>query len=348
MAVLLQLDHLSCRLGEQTVVDHLSLQVKEGELVSLLGPSGCGKTTLLRAIAGFVPASNGSIILDKQIISRPGFVLPPERRQIGLVFQDYALFPHLTVSDNIGFGLRHLSRTERKQRVNDMLELVGLQDLPLRHPHQLSGGQQQRVALARALAPQPRLLLLDEPFSNLDVDLRERLRRDVRDILIRQNMTGILVTHDQHEAFSWGNRAGVLHQGVLQQWGDVFDLYHQPANRFVADFIGEGVLLAGQMVTPAIVQTGFCTLDGNVAYPYAQGTRVDVLLRPDDVIPDPSSPLVGEVLLKEFRGSEILYHLGLPDGTRLPALFPARIDLAPGNRVHFCIQPEHLVLFPHT
>lgn len=344
--MLLEVNDIGCRLGQQTVLENLTLHVRQGDLVSLLGPSGCGKTTLLRAIAGFVPVTEGEIILDGGIISRPGFVLPPEKRQIGLVFQDYALFPHLNVTENVSFGLRHLAKEERLQQVATMIKLVGLVGLEKRHPHQLSGGQQQRVALARALAPQPRLLLLDEPFSNLDVDLRERLRREVRDILASQGITGILVTHDQHEAFSWGARAGVLHQGVLQQWGDVFDLYHYPANRFVANFIGEGVILPGSLLSPEIVQTGFCTLEGNISHPYGTGAKVDVLLRPDDVIPDPSSSLVGIVILKEFRGSETLYTFRLVDGTKLPALFPSRIDIELGASVNICISPEHLVIFP--
>ncbi|MBF0309746.1 MAG: ABC transporter ATP-binding protein [Magnetococcales bacterium] len=346
MANLLELNRIRCRLGAQAVIQEITLHIHPGELASLLGPSGCGKTTLLRAIAGFIPLESGEIRLDGQVISRPGFTLPPEERQIGLVFQDYALFPHLDVAANIAYGLRKLPRAQQRQRVDELLELVGLGGLHRRHPHELSGGQQQRIALARALAPRPRLLLLDEPFSNLDVDLRERLRREVRDILLSQGQTGILVTHDQQEAFSWGQRAGVLHQGELQQWGDCFDLYHQPSNRFVADFIGEGVILPGTLLAPSLVQTSFCTLDGDCAYPFGPNAPVEILIRPDDVIPDPASPLTGRVLLKEFRGSEILYLLQLPGNTRLMALFPSRIDLPVGAEPHLCISPAHLVLFP--
>lgn len=346
METLLDLNTIRCQHGDQMVVQELSLRVRKGELVSLLGPSGCGKTTILRAIAGFLPLSGGEISLDGQVISRNGFTLAPEKRQIGLVFQDYALFPHLNVTDNVGFGLNRMPSRQRGERVEELLILVGLQGMGRRYPHELSGGQQQRVALARALAPQPRLLLLDEPFSNLDVDLRERLRRDVRDILLSQGVTAILVTHDQEEAFSWGSRAGVLFQGALQQWGDVFDLYHQPSNRFVADFIGQGVLIPGVMVAPDIIQTNFCRLRGDCAYPMSQGTPVEILLRPDDIVPDPSSPLTAQILRKEFKGADILYTLHLEDDRHLLSLFPSRSDHKVGDRVHICINPTHLVVFP--
>ncbi|MBF0612339.1 MAG: ABC transporter ATP-binding protein [Magnetococcales bacterium] len=346
MDILLELNAIRCQHGDQVVVQELSLLVRKGELTSLLGPSGCGKTTILRAIAGFLPLAGGEILLDGQVISRAGFTLPPEKRQIGLVFQDYALFPHLSVAGNVAFGLNNLPRNDALQRVRQLLAMVGLQGLEERYPHELSGGQQQRVALARALAPQPRLLLMDEPFSNLDVDLRERLRREVRDILLSQGVTAILVTHDQEEAFSWGNRAGVLFEGALQQWGEVFDLYHQPSNRFVADFIGQGVLVPGVMVEPDLVQTNFCRLRGDCAYRLGQGIPVEVLLRPDDIIPVPHSDIIAQVVRKEFKGADILYTLAMNDGMELLSLFPSRSDHKIGEKVHICINPTHLVVFP--
>lgn len=223
--------------GPNQVVDDFSLDLDKGEVGCLLGASGCGKTTILRAIAGFEPVRAGSIVLDGQCLSSVGYTMAPELRRVGMMFQDYALFPHLTIERNIGFGLRRCSRPERCQRVDKLLELVDLKAHAKRYPHELSGGQQQRVALARALAPQPQLLLLDEPFSNLDVDTRERLAHELRIILKHSDCTALLVTHNQAEAFALGDRIGVMKDGRLMQWANPHDLYHKPANDFVAEFI---------------------------------------------------------------------------------------------------------------
>jgi iron(III) transport system ATP-binding protein len=227
--------------GRQAAVQQVSFGLHAGDIGVLIGPSGCGKTTLLRAVAGLEPVSQGQIQLAGQVVSSAGLTLAPEARQIGMVFQDYALFPHLDVAGNVGFGIAHLPRAERTARVAEVLALVGLAGQQQRYAHELSGGQQQRVALARALAPRPRLLLLDEPFSNLDVDLRERLAHEVRSILKAANTTALFVTHDQLEAFAIGDTIGVMHQGQLHQWDDAYTLYHRPASRFVAEFIGHGV-----------------------------------------------------------------------------------------------------------
>jgi len=221
-------------------VQGVNLSLRAGDIGVLIGPSGCGKTTLLRAVAGLEPVSGGQILLSDRVVSDPGHTEPAERRRIGMVFQDYALFPHMNVGKNVGFGLAHLPKAERQQRVAEVLALVGLEGSDARFPHELSGGQQQRVALARALAPKPDLLLLDEPFSNLDVDLRERLAQEVRNILKAAKATALLVTHDQLEAFAIGDVIGVMNQGQLHQWDDAYNLYHRPATRFVADFIGHG------------------------------------------------------------------------------------------------------------
>src|SRR3990172_13042494 len=215
----LTLNDIECRYDERAVVRGLSMRVAPRSIVCLLGPSGCGKTTVLRAIAGFHPLRGGEIRIKSMSVSRPGYLLPPERRHLGVVFQDYALFPYLTVSDNIGFGLRGKTRAQKEAVVRDLLEVVGLSGYGRSYPHELSGGQQQRVALARALAPEPDLVLLDEPFSNLDIDLRERLSGEVRDILKRRHATAVLVTHDQHEAFALGDVVGVMREGRLLHIG---------------------------------------------------------------------------------------------------------------------------------
>lgn len=248
MTELLKLDHLALAYeGEdgqlQPVVQNLSLMLEQGHIGCLLGPSGCGKTTVLRSIAGFEPPRAGTIALGGQVISSASHQLAPEHRQVGMMFQDYALFPHLTVEQNIAFGLRRLEKAKRLLRVDELLSLTALESTRTRYPHELSGGQQQRVALARALAPEPRLLLLDEPFSNLDIDTRERLAYEVRDILQATGHTAILVTHNQAEAFAIADRIGVMRQGVIEQWGTPFQLDQHPASEFVSDFIRREALL---------------------------------------------------------------------------------------------------------
>ena len=243
----LELDHI--RLGYDTphglhtVVDDLSLALERGGIGSLLGASGCGKTTVLRAIAGFEPVRAGSIRLDGAVLSSPEVQVLPEQRRIGMMFQDYALFPHLSVAANVAFGLRRLDKAARARRVAEMLELVGLRDAADDYPHELSGGMQQRVALARALAPAPDVLLLDEPFSNLDVDTRERLAFEVRDILKSTGHTAILVTHNQAEAFAIADHIGVMAGGRIAQWDTPYNLHHHPADDFVRDFIRREALV---------------------------------------------------------------------------------------------------------
>ncbi|MCC2595633.1 ABC transporter ATP-binding protein [Pusillimonas sp. MFBS29] len=230
--------------GLTPVVQSLSMSLERGNIGCLLGASGCGKTTVLRAIAGFEPLRSGSISLGDACLSEVSWQREPELRNVGMMFQDYALFPHLTVEKNIAFGLRKWEKSRRKQRVSELLTLTGLSGSEHRYPHELSGGQQQRVALARALAPEPDLLLLDEPFSNLDVDTRERLAFEVRDILKKTGHTALLVTHNQAEAFAIADRIGVMQQGRIVQWDTPHGLHQHPANEFVADFIKRETLMA--------------------------------------------------------------------------------------------------------
>ena len=345
MKFLLELDSVDCDYGEQRVVQGLSLQLREGSLACLLGPSGCGKTTVLRAIAGFVPVQGGKIRLRGDPVSGSGLLIPPERRRLGMVFQDYALFPHLSVIDNVAFGLKGHSASGRRRVGMEMLELVGLADHALRYPHELSGGQQQRIALARALAPNPDLILLDEPFSSLDVDLRQRLAAEVHDILKSRGITGLLVTHDQQEAFAVGERIGVMRDGRLLQWDTPYNVYHEPASHFVADFIGQGRFLRATLLTPDTLETALGVIRGNRAFLWPPGTCLDVLLRPDDVVPDSRGELVGVVVKKAFKGAEILYTLRLAGGIELLSLFPSHADHLLGDRVGIRIEAHHLVAF---
>jgi iron(III) transport system ATP-binding protein len=356
MNALLDIRNIRHAYGQQLVVNNLSLSLQKGMIGCLLGPSGCGKTTVLRCIAGFEPIAAGEIILKGVAVSREKLCLPPEQRHIGMVFQDYALFPHLTVAGNIGFGLQRVSKSEREARVSEMLDTVGLTEASRKYPHELSGGQQQRVALARALAPRPDLLLLDEPFSNLDVSLRERLSLEVRDILKSQNATAILVTHDQDEAFAMADEIGVMNHGEIQQWDTAFNLYHRPINRFVADFIGQGVFLPGKMLDPDKVEIELGVLSGVVAHECtpehcllcSPGSSVEVLIRPDDVVHDDASPLRAAVLKKAFRGADILYTLCLPGGAIALSLVPSHHNHAIGEKIGIRLEVDHVIAFSQS
>ena len=347
MTALLELDTVSQAYGATTVVEAMSFALQKGEIACLVGSSGCGKTTVLRCIAGFEPVNGGEIRLDGKVISRRDYLCPAHERAIGMVFQDYALFPHLTVAGNVAFGLRALGRGERAARVTEMLGVVGLAGLASSYPHELSGGQQQRVALARALAPRPRLLLMDEPFSNLDVDLRERLSREVRDILKHENTTAILVTHDQNEAFAMADRVGVMQGGRLLQWDTPYRLYHQPATRYVADFIGQGVFLPGRVSGPQCISLEIGEFCGMLPLDFAVNDRVDVLLRPDDVQHDDASPMTAIVESKVFRGAEFHYTLTLPSGQRVLAQVPSHHNHAVGEAIGIRLELDHLIAFRH-
>ncbi len=327
------------------VVDNVSFGLEEGELGCLLGPSGCGKTTILRAISGFHNLGSGSISLDGTIISQPDKLVSPERRNVGMVFQDHALFPHLSIAENIGFGLSKLTSPERDQRVHSLLELIGMQDYVNQYPHELSGGQSQRVALARAIAPQPKLLLMDEPFSNLDSDLRESLGHEVRTLLKELGITAIMVTHDQHDAFALGDQIGVMSQGKLVQWDNSFNLYHAPNSRFVANFIGDGVFLQGQIVGNNTVLTNAGEIKGETINVDSTNQYVDVLIRPDDVTYDAKSPIRGQVTRKAFKGAQTLYTINIASGDTLMSLLPSHDDYEVGDTIGVSIQADHLVCF---
>lgn len=345
MTPFLDLTDIDIAYPPRPVIQDLSLRMSCAGIGCLLGPSGCGKTTLLRAIAGFEPLQRGSVLLEGVELSRPGWTLPPERRRIGMMFQDLALFPHLTIADNVAFGLRGWKAEERRARVRDLLRLVGLDECAQRYPHQISGGQQQRAALARALAPRPRLLLLDEPFSSLDVTLREDLAREIRGILLREGIGGLLVSHDQFEAFAFADEIGVLREGRLLQWDSAYNLYHRPADRFVADFIGQGVLLSGRMGEGGHVSTELGDIAGVLRADCAPGDAVEVLVRPDDVIHDDASPQSAEVVDRAFRGAEFLYTLKLPSGARLLCLAPSHHNHALGQRIGIRLDIDHRVMF---
>ena len=349
MNTLLEVNHITCRYGRRTAVSDTSFQLEKGMLASLLGPSGCGKTTVLRAIAGFRKLETGSIHLNgRRISGAKGSYddLPPEKRNLSMVFQEHALFPHLSVEKNIAAGLHALGAAERKKTTAAMLARIGLSDLGRRYPHELSGGQQQRVALARALAPRPRLLLMDEPFSSLDLDLREKLRQEVRDLLKDIGATCLLVTHDQQDAFAFGERVGVMKDGAIEQWDTAYRLYHEPATRFVADFIGEGVFLDGVVAPNHAINTELAALHGLDDHRYPPGSAVKVLIRPDDIIHDDDSPRAAKIRKRAFRGENYLYTLALPSGAEILSLVPSHHNHAVGEDLGIKLAIDHLVVFP--
>jgi len=335
----------------QPAVRDVTFGLQAGEIGVLIGPSGCGKTTLLRAVAGLERAHAGTIRLGDVLVSNAVLHVPAETRRIGMVFQDYALFPHLDVGRNVAFGIHQLPRARREARVAEVLELVGLGGYEKRFAHELSGGQQQRVALARALAPAPQLLLLDEPFSNLDVDLRERLATEVRAILKAANATALFVTHDQFEAFAVGDRIGVMQDGALHQWDDAYTLYHRPATRFVADFIGHGVFTPAtirEVNGQVVVQTALGDLTDIAECPLPcafDSGQCDVLLRADDIVHDDNAPVKAQIVRKAFRGSEFLYTLRLRSGETVLAHVPSHHDHRVGEWIGIRAEVDHVVTF---
>jgi iron(III) transport system ATP-binding protein len=312
--------------GMHVVVERLSLALARGEIGCLLGASGCGKTTVLRAIAGFEPLMDGSIELEGGMVAGKGRDLPSERRRVGVMFQDYALFPHLDVSANIGFGLRGLSRAARSARIHELLALVGLEGAGGAYPHELSGGQQQRVALARALAPRPALLLLDEPFSNLDIDTRQRLALELRSLLKASGTTVLLVTHDQAEAFAIADRIAVMDRGRILQFDSAECLYRRPADRFVAGFIGRGTLVPGAALG----------LPG----------ELDALVRPESLRADPTGAIRATVLDAGFHGPHYVASLRLAEGSVVELDLPAGSAPPVGSEIALRLVEDALVTFP--
>ena len=342
------------------VVNGLSLDLQQGEIGCFLGYSGCGKTTALRAIAGLEESRGGKITLNDQRLTeqaaRVSFAVAPAKRGMGMVFQDYALFGHLSVAKNIAFGLNKWSAADKKARVAEMLALVELSEHADKRPNELSGGQQQRVALARALAPKPKLLLLDEPFSNLDVVLRESLAMNVRDILKRTNTTAILVTHDQNEAFALADKVGVMHKGKLVQWATPSELYHKPVSPFVAEFVGEGAMIDG-IIKEGHVETALGDIYRRMEvydasgqpqyceYDYPNGTPIKILVRPDDIIHDDESIQTALVVGRVFRGANYLYRLQLADGQTVLSLVASHHNHEIGTQIGILPILEHVVVF---
>jgi iron(III) transport system ATP-binding protein len=344
---MLSLNNVSVAYQKRQVVQDVTFELAVGQIGCLLGPSGCGKTSLLRAVAGFEKVEEGQILLRKKLVSARHSHLEPEKRRVAVVFQDYALFPHLTVAQNIAFGLQKQSNEQKLQRVTELLHLVGLPGYDRRYPHALSGGQQQRVALARAMAAKPDLLLLDEPFSSLDAELRDELAKELRVILKHEKTTALMVTHDQHEAFAMADVIGVMNKGRLLQWTDAYTLYHRPANRFVASFVGDGVFLSATVDNNVKLNSGIGVFPINPDSGFKEGDKVVFLVRPDDIIHDDESDTLAKVVDRSFQGSHILYELELQHigHARVLCLALSHHDHQLNELIGIRLDLEHLIVF---
>ncbi len=331
--------NITKKFRHNTAVKDVTFELKEGNILALVGPSGCGKTTLLRLIGGFESPNSGDIhIGGKTVVDKRRFI-PPEKREVGIVFQNYALFPHLNVFNNVAYGL---SRKGREKRVNEMLALTGLEGYASKMPHELSGGEQQRVALARSLAPSPKILLLDEPFSNLDAELRTRIRSEVRDILKRTEASVIFVTHDQEEALFMGDKVGVMNKGEIIQMDTPEKVFHFPEDPFVANFIGTADFIGGYINGEDMVETEM----GPLSYHgmFSSDKPVKVMIRPDFMDIEPADDGVGEIVERIFLGMHYIYKIRLPSGATIKTLHHHNKKLEVGTRVKFHLNPEHRVI----
>ncbi|MDK9773012.1 ABC transporter ATP-binding protein [Vibrio sp. B181a] len=342
MSCALSIKNLTCQYDDQTVLESLSLEVEQGQIVCLLGASGCGKTTLLKAIAGLLPLSSGQMSLNCLTIDDGENWLPPEQRNIGMIFQDYALFPHLTVAENIAFGLKNETTQQKLLKVEEMLGLVHLKGYGDRYPHQLSGGQQQRVAIARSLAYKPDLLLLDEPFSNIDTQVRHELIREIRKIFKEQGVTAIFVTHSREEAFAFADKMAVMNHGVIEQYGTASELYYQPSSKFVADFLGGGSYLAAKRISDIEFETHLGVVEANAQQEIQVDAECALLLRPQHVQIAADEESAVKVLEQHFMGDHCRYVIDV-NGDRLLATSTQALNV--GDSVTVKVETQGVLAF---
>jgi iron(III) transport system ATP-binding protein len=340
--------HLHKSFADTPIICNISFTIKQGDILALLGPSGCGKTTTLRLIAGFESLDKGYIEINGRTVADDGFSLPPEKRRVGMVFQDYAIFPHLSVAQNVAFGLGR--GPQANERTATMLQMVGLANQGTKMPHELSGGQQQRVALARALALDPAVVLLDEPFSNLDTALRQQVRREVKDLLKQNEATAVFVTHDQEEALFLGDQIAVMNKGLIEQLGTPEEIFHRPRTRFVAEFMGKTDFVPGQ-VSGQGIETALGRLPLPQSHPaLSAGTAVTLAIRPDDVAltaANGDDAGNGRIISRQFTGIAYIYQVRLNDGSLIHSWQFHTLNLPPGTAVQASLRPDHTVTAFH-
>jgi len=328
------------------VLSNINFHINDSEIGCILGPSGCGKTSLLRAIAGFESISSGSILKDGVCITNSVENTPVANRNMGMVFQDYALFPNMDVKTNIAFGLKNSTELEKDNRVNYLLDLVNLVDCKNKYPHELSGGEQQRIALVRALAPSPDIILMDEPFSNIDQDIKEELVSDVRLLLKELAITSIIVTHDQNEAFNLADKVAIMNNGTIQQVGIPYDIYHKPVNKFVANFIGLGTFLPLKKNNKGDFEIPLGPLDNNrIKNELTKFDNLEMLIRPDDIIHNDLSIKKAKILEKQFRGAEFLYKLLYNNEHQILCYAPSHHNHEIGELIGIELDIQHYVIF---
>ena len=328
------------------ILSNINFHIDDSEIGCILGPSGCGKTSLLRAIAGFESISSGSILKDGVCITNSVENTPVANRNMGMVFQDYALFPNMDVKSNIAFGLKNSTELEKDNRVNYLLDLVSLVDCKNKYPHELSGGEQQRIALVRALAPSPDIILMDEPFSNIDQDIKEELVSDVRLLLKELAITSIIVTHDQNEAFNLADKVAIMNNGTIQQVGIPYDIYHKPVNKFVANFIGLGTFLPLKKNNKGDFEIPLGPLDNNrIKNELTKFDNLEMLIRPDDIIHNDLSIKKAKILEKQFRGAEFLYKLLYNNEHQILCYAPSHHNHEIGELIGIELDIQHYVIF---
>jgi len=340
----LDIKNLSYNIDQAKILNNLDLSIDENEIISIIGPSASGKSSLIRIIAGFEQIDSGQIKLNDRIINSSQITVSPELRNIGIIFQDLALFPHLTCQQNIMFGMHNFSEKDQVDRTIHLQKLLSIVDISQKYPHEISGGQQQRVAIARALAPKPEILLLDEPFSALDEELKEQLIGDVKKLLKEEKITTIFVTHNIKEAFELSDKIGFLSQKKIIQYDKPYNIYHKPSNREIANFCGIGGFIKGIVIDKNHVSTSLGVFFGETS-PFAENTQVDVMIRPDDIIHDDDATQSAKVIEKIFHGSDFLYKLELHDGQNIFCYTPSHHDHSINEVIGIKSDIDHLILF---
>jgi len=340
----LEIENISLNLDNDRILDSLSLTVKEEEIISIIGPSASGKSSLLRVIAGFENISSGKVKLNGQTVDDTSIIIEPQKRNIGIIFQDLALFPHLNCAENITFGISELSSKEKMERLDRLVKVLDIIEISKKYPHEISGGQQQRVAIARALAPQPEILLLDEPFSALDENLKEKLLADLKILLKEEKITTIVITHNIKEAFQISDKIAFLSNKKIIQFDSAYNIYHKPLTREIANFCGIGSFINGEIIDKNHVETSLGKHFGDTTS-YEIGSSIDILIRPDDIIHDDDSTKSARVIEKNFHGSDFLYKLKLNSGENIFCYTPSHHDHALNEVIGIKSEMDHLILF---